>query len=281
MLAAEQSLKDGDIQSAMAQLQEQVRSNPAKAELRVFLFQLLSVQGQWGRALTQLDVAGDLDAATLAMVQTYREALRCEALRAEVFAGVRSPVIFGDPEEWMALCIQALALGAKGNIKEAADLRNQAFESAPLTFGTIGEETFAWIADADSRIGPFIEAIVNGSYYWIPWQHVGRITMDEPEDLRDMVWTAAQFTWANGGQAVGLIPTRYPGSELSEDGKIKLARKTEWLDQGSDQFFGLGQRVITTDVADHALLDTREIVLNTTAEVTIDDLLEETDQGSQ
>jgi len=281
MLAAEQSLKDGDIQSAMAQLQEQVKSNPAKAELRVFLFQLLSVQGQWGRALTQLDVSGELDASTLAMVQTYREALRCEALRAEVFAGSRSPLIFGDPQEWMALCIQALGLSANGSLVEAADLRAQAFELAPATSGSIDGDSFDWIADADSRIGPFLETIVNGSYYWIPWQHIGRISIEAPEDLRDMVWTPAQFTWANGGQAVGLIPSRYPGSEMSEDGKIKLAQKTQWVEQGADQYFGLGQRILATDSNDYALLETREIALNTLTEVVIDDLLEETGQESQ
>ncbi len=48
LMQAEQSLKDGDIQLALSQLQEQVRSNPASVEYRIFLFQLLSVQGEWG-----------------------------------------------------------------------------------------------------------------------------------------------------------------------------------------------------------------------------------------
>ncbi len=46
--------------------------------------------GQWDRALTQLDVAADLDAGALAMAQMYREAIRCERLRAEVFDGRKS-----------------------------------------------------------------------------------------------------------------------------------------------------------------------------------------------
>ena len=47
-------------------------------KLRVFLFQLLCVLGQWERALTQLNVAAELDAQALAMAQMYREALQCE-----------------------------------------------------------------------------------------------------------------------------------------------------------------------------------------------------------
>ena len=56
-MQAEQSLKEGDLQGALTQLQEQVRKQPANAGYRVFLFQLLAVAGEWGRALTQLDVA--------------------------------------------------------------------------------------------------------------------------------------------------------------------------------------------------------------------------------
>ncbi len=48
----------------------------------------------------------------------------------------------------------------------------------------------------------------------------------------------------NGGQAVGLIPTRYPGSHQSEDSGIRLARKTEWQECDADVYLGLGQRML-------------------------------------
>ena len=72
MSQAEQVLRDGDPELALRLLTDQVRANPADAKLRVFLFQLLCVLGRWDRALNQLNVAGELDASTLAMVQTYR-----------------------------------------------------------------------------------------------------------------------------------------------------------------------------------------------------------------
>ena len=97
-MLAEESLRAGDLDEALAQLQDAVRKDTANAKLRIFLFQLLAVLGQWGRALTQLEVAGELDAGALAMVQTYREAIRCEVLRTGVFAGQRSPLFFGQPQ---------------------------------------------------------------------------------------------------------------------------------------------------------------------------------------
>jgi type VI secretion system protein ImpE len=255
-------LGKGDVQGTLVQLQALVKANPATAEYRVFLFQLLSVMGEWGRALTQLEVAGELDAGTLAMVQTYREALRCEVLRKEVFQGKRSPLVFGDPEEWIALVFQALQASVEGNSAQAKLLREKAFDSAPATEGTIDGKAFAWIADADARIGPFLELVMNGNYYWVPFHRMQRIQLEPPEDLRDMVWTPAHLTWANGGQAVGLIPTRYPGSESCEDTALCLSRKTEWKPLPEDEYIGLGQRMLATDQDELPLLDIRDIVLN-------------------
>jgi type VI secretion system protein ImpE len=246
-------IKEGRLADALVSLQNLVRTDPANAKYRVFLFQLLSVMGQWGRALTQLSVVGELDADALPMVQTYREAIQCEALRTDIFAGKRAPLIFGEPEDWLGLLVEALRLDAIGQ-HGAGELRARALEQAPASSGSIDGEAFAWLADADARLGPVLEAVVNGRYFWIPFSRIARIDVDAPSDLRDTVWTAATFTWANGGQTVGLIPTRYEGSIDSGLDAVKLARRTEW-----EEGRGLGQRMFASDSADYALMDVRTI----------------------
>ena len=77
--------------------------------------------------------------------------------------------------------------------------------------------------------------------------------------MRDLVWMPAQFTWTNGGESSGLIPTRYPGSENSEDALIRLSRKTEWTSSSDGMNHGWGQRLLATDVDDHPLMDIRHI----------------------
>lgn len=258
-MLAEDTLREGDLDGTLARLQDEVRKDPSNAKHRVFLFQLLVVLGQWDRAMTQLNVAGDLDPGTLAMVQTYREALQCEAFRGEVFAGRRSPLIFGDPGKWVALMVEALRLSAEGRYAESQGLRDQAFESAGASAGKIDDAPFEWIADADPRLGPVLEVIINGHYYWVPFQHIKDIQFDEPADLRDMVWTPAQFHWTNGGDAVGLVPTRYPDSQASEDPLIRMARKTDWSECGEGLYVGLGQRMLATDSAEYPLMDIRSI----------------------
>lgn len=261
-MQAEQSLREGRVRDALAELQAQVRKEPANAKYRVFLFQLLAVLGQWERALNQLNVLGEMDAASLPMVQTYREAIRCELLRADVFAGRRSPLVFGDPEPWVALVLEALRLIAEGHPAQAQATRDQAFEAATATAGMVDGQPFAWLGDADPRLGPVLEAIVNGRYYWIPFQRIRSIAFEQPVDLRDYIWMPAQFTWANGGETVGLIPARYPESHASPDPLVQLGRKTEWLEGEAGIYWGLGQRMLATDQGEYSLLDIRRIDLN-------------------
>lgn len=267
-MQAEQSLREGRLRDALAELQAQVRKEPANAKYRVFLFQLLAVLGQWERALNQLQVIGEMDAASLPMVQTYREAVRCELLRAEIFAGRRSPLVFGDPEPWVALLLEALRLTAAGQHAQARAMRDQAFEGAPAIAGTLDEQPFAWLADADPRLGPMLEAVVNGRYYWVPWQRIRAIRFEPPADLRDYVWMPAQITWANSGETVSLIPARYAGSQAAADALVQLGRKTEWQDCGEETWLGLGQRMLATDQGEYSLLDIRQITLNVEEEPT-------------
>ncbi len=260
--SAEQILRNGDPAAALDCLQAEVRSAPADPRLRVFLFQLLCVLGQWERALNQLKVAAGLDPGVLAMAQTYGDAVRCEAIRAEVFDGKRSPMVFGEPEQWLALLIESLLRAGRGERGQSAELRTRAFEEAGASSGDIDGRPFEWIADADSRLGPVLEAVINGRYYWLPFSRVSRITIEAPVDLRDVVWMPARLQLENGGESVALIPTRYPGSEAATDGLIALARKTVWEDVGGDAHHGLGQRIIATDVDDVPLMDIRSISIH-------------------
>ncbi len=259
-MQAQDFLKEGDLNGALSTAMQAVRDDPAKSENRTLLFQLLSVAGDWDRSLTQLNVAGELDSSAIPMVQTYQEALGCEALREQVFAGSRSPLVFGDPEQWIALALESVKLSGHGKHNEASTLREQAYELAPSVPGIINGEAFEWIADADSRIGPFVEAIIDGKYYWVPMHRIASMTIEAPEDLRDLVWIPAQFTWANSGQSIALLPVRYPETHTSSNDSLRLSRLTEWDKKASETYFGIGQRMLATDQADYSLLDVREII---------------------
>ena len=88
------------LQDEVSRLQVLIRGDASNAKLRIHLFQLLCVLGNWQRALAQLQVCAQLDAKALPMAQTYREAIRCELFRKDVFEGRRTPQIMGTPPSW-------------------------------------------------------------------------------------------------------------------------------------------------------------------------------------
>lgn len=265
MSQAEELLREGKLEEALAKLQDQVRNDPAKCELRMFLFQLLSVMGNWPRALTQLNVAAELDGEKMLVAEICRPALESEAFRSAVFEGKKTPLVFGEPEHWVSLMIQANELLTRGELSAAAKLREQAFEAAPAISGKINGHDFAWLTDADTRLGPIIEAIIDRKYFWIPLTRVKAVRVEAPKALRNMVWSEAQFTWTNGGQAPGLIPTRYAGSEKAADSGLRLGRQTSWKELEGGHFVGLGQRMLATDRGEYPLLDVRSIILDNEA----------------
>ncbi len=108
-----------------------------------------------------------------------------------------------------------------------------------------------------------LEAIINGRYYWVPFARLAKVAIEAPEDLRDVVWMPAQLAFTNGGESVALVPTRYPGSELSQDGQILLSRKTVWSEPAPDTYHGLGQRLLATDAGEMGLMDVRTIAFAT------------------
>jgi type VI secretion system protein ImpE len=258
-MTAEESLRSGQLDDALATARSAVKQSPTASKPRIFLFQLLSVLGQWDKALTQLQVLRDMDADSMLLAEIFSPVLQCEALRAEVFAGRRSPLIFGEPEEWIGLLVQANQLIADGKFAASSELRLRAFDAAPAVAGRINDHAFEWIADADTRLGPVLEVIMEGKYYWVPFHRIQSVKVEAPTDLRNLVWTAAHFTWTNGGNTPGFIPTRYAGSESSSDSSLRLARKTEWAQKDDDLYIGLGQRLLATNETEYPVLELRKL----------------------
>lgn len=263
---AAELLRRNEVDAALAKLLDQVRAEPANPKFRVFLFQLCCITGDWVRAKNQLDVAVNLDPAALLMSQIYGGALACEAERRKVFAGDAPPTIFGEPQPWMAELYEALRLDCRGDHAAAASLRDRALDAAPASAVRVNDQECTWLADADSRFGPMLEAIINGRYFWLPFLRLGQVIIEPPADLRDQVWMPARFFFTNGGEAVGLIPTRYPGSEQDADPLIRLARKTAWTEVAPETFYGRGQRLLAADSGDFPLMDIRSIVVEQSSE---------------
>ncbi|CAA0096864.1 Uncharacterised protein [BD1-7 clade bacterium] len=284
-MQAKDHIREARLDEALSELMQGVREDPADSSKRVYLFQLFAVMGDFQRALNQLNVLGEMDAKTLMMVQTYRQLIQCEQFREHVFAGNSSPLVFGDPEPSVALMLEALKLSAAGEHEHAAALRTEAFIDIRAAAGNVsidGAESFEWIADADSRIGPFVEAYIDGKYFWVPFTCIRSIEIHEPEDLRDLVWAPCEFTWQNGGSVVGFIPSRYPierGSQCRNE--VLLSRLTNWKQLSSEEYAGSGQRIWATNAGDYPILSCRTISFDAdpTAQTEVNDAVTEAEHS--
>lgn len=249
---------DRPLDEQLGELERAVQAEPEAAKFRVFYFQLLCVLGQWAKAQEQLQACDALELAAIPMARAYRDAICCETLRAEVFAGGRRPAMLGAQPDWVGSLIDALRVAAEGDADKAAALRAQAFELAPTHGGQLNDERFEWLADADSRLGPVCEFFANGQYLWLPFTDLSQLAFEKPRDLRDLVWRPCEATLRDGAKLMGLLPTRYP-LQGGEDDRLRLARRTEWQELGADHVAGSGQRTWITDQGEYALLDVRRV----------------------
>lgn len=240
-----------------------VKAKPADPLLRAGLFRFFSVLGQWPRAATQLQTMASLDAEQALYASTYQACLDCERFRDDVFAAKRSPLFAGEPAEWMALLLQAAQTPQSAG---CAPLIERAFELAPTVSGALDGRRFEWIADADSRFGPIVEAFIDGKYYWIPFERLAELRLEAPAEVIDRIWQPCEFVFSSGGSKNGFIPTRYPGSPADEDTAIVLAQANRASALSDDYQTLRGLRVFDTDAISVSLAEMRHVRLDPVAE---------------
>ncbi|HLX01406.1 MAG TPA: type VI secretion system accessory protein TagJ [Trinickia sp.] len=248
-------LKTQTFDELEARTTETVRNQPANTRERWLLFQLLCVDGEWERALKQLQAWAALVPEGEPRAQLHRGLVQSEMFRAEVFAGVRTPGSIDPLPGWVETLLKANSMLGEGNLAAADELREAALNDAPATRGEseqLGE--FEWLTDSDSRLGPICEMAVAGGYRWIPFDEIKSLTLTPAATLTDLVWRPVTAILRNATVLRGYLPTRYPGSELGP-GPIKLARETTWTDVGNTGVIALGQKTWTTDKGDFGLLE--------------------------
>ncbi|MDP3908213.1 type VI secretion system accessory protein TagJ [Novosphingobium sp.] len=253
-------LRHGDLDGARSALVEIVRSKPQDAQARMFLFQLLALLGEWDKARLQLTTLATLSPEAQMLSAAYGQAIEAERHRALAFSGDADIPVHGADEGWPLQLAQALTCFARGDAVRGNELREAAFDAARDTPGTANGIAFDWIANADSRFGPSLEAIIGGKWGIVPFSVIERIESAGVRDLRDLMWYPVQIAFRSGQSAAAMLPGRYPGTETAGTGPEKLARATNWsAGAAGDQ--GTGQQLLALSGGeDIGLLEIRTLV---------------------
>lgn len=252
-------------------VQAHIRRQPADADLRAHLFQLLVAQGDWARASEQLGVCAQLNAQARPTMALYDSAIAAEREREAVLAGTGEPVLLDAPEDWLRALVTALRLDGR-DPQQAAALRGRALQDAGARAGFVGgaladtPRPFQWICDGDSRLGPVFEFFGGGRYVWLPFAAIRRVRLLAPEGLCDVVWAQAEVELENGRVLQGLAPARYPplpGERMADQpDAVKLGRMTDWRALHGETYAGVGQKMWLSDADDFALLDVRSLEMS-------------------
>ncbi|MFP6562324.1 type VI secretion system accessory protein TagJ [Paraburkholderia sp. B3] len=248
------------LHASMDDVQGMIRSQPAVADHRWMLFQLLCVMEQWERAIQQLQIFAQLSPGQAQVAQAYRDLIRAERWRAKVMGGLAQPGFVIDPPSWAQGLVEALRLGAAGEPDAADDMREAALDQAPLTSGLGAAHPFEWIADSDSRLGPVCEVITAGRYRWLPFSDISAWELGRPTALVDLVWAPCSIALVDGSTVRGFMPARFPAiadtthDDATQDA-LRLGNTTIWAAAGRTGVIAQGRKTWATSVGDIGLFE--------------------------
>lgn len=239
---------------------QRVLATPNDLPARSALWQVLAARGELDRAHKQLDAMVAIDSGWSMEAAACQALLRAEVERERVLSGAAAPVCLGPPPAWFDDLRGTLPLLAQASAAaDALPRLARAQQADEPRSGTVNGQAFGWLCDGDARLGPCLELIVRGSYFWVPWSRISRLRSRAPTEIRDRLWLHAYVEFGDEGATEVFLPARYPGAAGDEQ---RLARVTEWVALGDDLYLGRGQKTLLTDSGEHGLLDIRELVFD-------------------
>jgi type VI secretion system protein ImpE len=264
-------IKAGRLSEARQNLIDAVKSSPADTGKRTLLFQIHALCGEWDKAERDLDLIAAQDAKREIGVQVYRNIVRAEMERSEVFTlGRRASFLPESPpnaELYFALQKKLL----NNEIPEAAGLFNQVKSQIPHLSGSMNGKKFIGFSDTDSCTAFFLETIIHERYVWIPFAAIRELIITPPKALFDLIWAASRITTWEGLILNCFLPVLYVDSYRHTDDRVKLGRMTDWTAMGGSFTKGSGQHVFQIGEDERALLEIQELLFNLPGSTELDE----------
>lgn len=248
--------REGNLADALTAANAAVRRAPTDIGARVLLAELLAFSGNIDRADVVLDACADLDPTAAIVVAEFRQLLRGELARRQLFSDGRVPEFLGEPTAAQRSSLSAIVALRNGDLPEAAKLAGQAEEARVHPAGTAGGTAFNDMRDADDLLASCFEVITTtGKYFWIPPERVLLLEFHKAKRPRDLFWRRATMQVADGPDGEVYLPALYPpttGSAAAMTDALRLGRATDWR-QAGDGGPTLGLGAVTILVGEEAL----------------------------
>jgi type VI secretion system protein ImpE len=236
--------RQGALTKAVEAANAAVRGASTDPAARVLLAELLVFAGNLERADVILDACGDIDPGLAVVVAEFRQLVRGEMARRQLFRDGRVPEFLGEPTEAQRAALAGL-VALRGGDAEGAGAQAEAAEAARgVVRGRAGDAAFDDLRDADDLLAPTMEAITTtGKYYWLPMSRVLSVEFHPPKRPRDLYWRRASVSVAGGPDGDVYVPAIYPVEGI-EPGLVtdalRLGRATDWVTLGDGPTRGIG-----------------------------------------
>jgi len=248
--------REGNLADALTAANAAVRRAPTDIGARVLLAELLAFSGNIERADVVLDACADLDPTAAVVVAEFRQLLRGETARRQLFSDGRVPEFLGEPTAAQRSSLAAIVALRHGDSSAAARLAAEAEEARPHPTGTVRGTAFNDMRDADDLLASCFEVITTtGKYFWIPPERVLLLEFHSAKRPRDLFWRRATMQVADGPDGEVYLPVLYPpttGTATAMTDALRLGRATDWH-QASDGGPTLGLGAVTILVGEEAL----------------------------
>jgi type VI secretion system protein ImpE len=254
MPSAAELYRSGELDAALAAAVDAVKTRPMDLDARCLLVDLLCFDGQIERADKQLEAMEKLDGSLARGVQLYRQILRGELARKEVFEAGRVPELLSPPDATVEHLLRGLVGLREARGAEALAAYSAAESDRPKCAGTAGTAAFSDMRDLDDRFAGIVELIAaDGRYLWCRSDELAQVSFPPPACVRDLIWRAADITLRDGREGQFFMPVLYP-SPPNATAALKLGRETAWSGDDQSPITGAGQRVFLIDEADEGIL---------------------------
>jgi type VI secretion system protein ImpE len=250
----------GNLTEAIGLLGAMVGREPLNFRHRTYLFALLCFGGDYQRAQQQLQVMAQENETTALAAAYYEKLLRATADREQVFRKGLLPRFLGEPPAYAHVYGEALRALADGDQAAGAALLAAGEAQRRRCPVSWNDEALADLRDADDRLGPFVELLLDDAYVWVPLEQVRSIQVGQLSSLRDLFWVPLRVVTAAGAFS-GVMPALYPGSPHSADERARLGQMTLWVDNPHGLSLGLGQRLFASGEHDLPALELRRLLV--------------------
>ena len=232
----------GRLSEAVSAANEAVRRKPADLAPRILLAEMLLFVGNLERADVILDAASEADPAAAVVVAEFRQLLRAETARRQLFRDGRVPEFLGEPDPSQRALLAALVALRADDASAAAAAAAEAERLRGTLPGTADGAAFDDFRDADDLLGGTLEVLTTtGKYFWIPAARVTTMTFHAPRRPRDLAWRRASLAVADGPDGDVYMPTVYWSAVPDLPDNLRLGRATDWRDEAG-LVRGVGQR---------------------------------------